>query len=754
MAKEAQKVCLTFVNSNVAPGKDGPSSSTLPSDAANSLKTIIDTHLAIVTSRQAMAVKDNDLIYHDILPTESTLSTIEPLAAAKPISIQEIYGSAEVQKLIGANTSGAPSNDLFSSLVPLGVHEAASMYSEEKAKLVRGESERVALTDGQLQAALDYLTLPKGLKRFKSDGLQDLSDPGSEVYGWAEEEIEGGGSKGQDGLGTGSEAIDEGLQSVNSARDRARAELEEAQKTLDEEAAQCEKLRVRHGDKWNQSPSRMETKSLRSDIKRNREALESATENDLAIQRLWAESEPLIRILLGGRESVERAFAEVIVSQPSKGGNALVDLLQDDDGGVESQSELVKEKVSTIESQLSMLQRIKKERSDALVELRSRVQSDDISHLLILNRKASTESQTQLFQQELDKFRDTTQRITRNASDQERVLADLTQIWKEVNESSRGRSIGEEWEKKNRSRERLVDQLRTAKDSNAQVRAGLGKALAFYSELREITTSLRQNARSFVEQRAIERERLLSEMEWQSRGSGNGGGSIDGAFARMSVTRQDSTGAGYRETSLTPSGPPPQPPQQQQHTQPLTSHMNAAPYADLDSAFGANGSTRGPPRSFYNTTSPPPPPPPSQQYASPHQYSSASVPPPFQSYNSRAPASPHYTSPPSNAYYSQQQHQQPPSVLPQQQRAPSLPPPPPQWNSSYSGAAQLPPPPQTPSQSYQYGGASYPAANQRSAGPPPPLPHQQQQYSYQNYLQYPQQPPPPQSNQWQQSPYR
>jgi tyrosine-protein phosphatase non-receptor type 23 len=724
MAKEAQKVCLAFINANVAPGKDGPSSSTLPLDAASTLKAIIDTHLAIVSHRKAMAVKDNDLIYHDILPTESTLPTIEPLATAKPISIQEIYSSPELQKLIGANTAGAPSNDLFSTLVPLVVHEAASMYSEEKAKLVRGESERVALTDGQLQASLEHMTLPQGVKRFKRDGLQDLSDPGAEVRGWAEEEIEGGGSKGQDGLGSGSDAIDEGLQSVNAARHRARADLDEAQKILDEEAAQCEKLRVRHGDKWSQSPSGLESKSLRSDIKRNREALESAAENDVAIQRLWVESEPLIRILLGGKESLERAFAEALVSTQGSNGQALVNLLDDDDGGEETQSELLQAKVSTIESQLSMLQRIKKERTDCLAELRNRVQSDDISHLLILNRRASADSQTQLFQQELDKFRGTTQRIARNISDQEKVLADLADTWREVNESTRGRSIAQEWEKKNRAREQLVSQLRRAKDSNAQVRAGLGKALAFYSELREISTSLRQGARSFVEERGIERERLLSEMEWEAKGRGNGssgGNSLDGAFARMNVSRHEAPPAvSYREPPMS------QPPPPQARNPPLTSYMNTAPYADLDSAFGGgNSSPRGAP------------PPPSQHYSSHQQYAS---PPPPRSYAPQSPASP-YQAPPSN-YYSQQQP-------PQQQRAPSLPPPPPQWNSSYSS---LPPPPQPPSQSYPYSnaGAPYPGS-QRSAGPPPPpLPNQQRQPSYSDYPQYAQQPPPPPPNQWQQ----
>ena len=768
MAKEAQKVCATFATSIVTPGKDSSATSTLPADAATSLKTIIDTHLALVSARKATAVKDNDLIYHDILPTESTLPAIEPLATAKPISIQDIYSSAEVQKLIGANTAGAPSNDLFSTLVPLGVHEAASMYSEEKAKLVRAESERVSLTDGQLEAALEYLTLPRGLKRFKSDGIEDLADPGAEVRGWAEEEIEGGGSKGQDGLGAGSDAIDDALRNVDRARQRARGDLEEAQKTLDEEAAVCEKLRVRHGDKWSQSPSGMETKALRGDIKRNREALEQASDNDLAIQHLWTDSERFIRVLLGGKESLERAFAEALATPASRsnGSSQLVDLLQDDEGA-EVQTESLAARVAAIESHLSMLQRIKKERADCLVELRSRVQSDDISHLLILNRRASTDSQTQLFQQELDKFRGTMQRILRNVGEQERVLGELTQNWKEINESSRGRSIGREWEEKSRAREQLVGQLKRAKDANAQVRAGLGKALAFYSELQEIATQLRRNARAFVEERAIERDRLLGEVEWQS-GAG-GSGSLEGAFGRMDMggrgaSRMDSAPP-PRASYPTSPAPPPPPPQ----APPLTSYMHSSPYGSLDAAFGSGmTSSRAapapapypaspPPLQTYTSAPPPPshfssfssPPPPSgSQYGAPPPPSPQSslqygAPPPSLHYGGPPPpSSSQYPSPPPTSSPSSHYYAQPPA----QYRQPSLPPPPPQWNSSYSTASQLPPPPPPPqsSQSYGYGAPHYP-----SGPPPPPLPTQQRQPSYSSHMPRQQ----PQQGGWQQPPY-
>lgn len=681
LAKEAQKACAAF-STAVGPSASG-SESTLPPDAATSLKTIIDQHLAIVSARKATAVKDNDLIYHDILPTESTLPAIEPVAVAQPISIQDIYASPDVQKVTGATGTGAPANDLFAALVPLGVHEAASMYSEEKAKLVRGEGERASLADGQLEAALEYLTMPHGLNKFKHGGLQDLADPGGQVREWADEEIQGGGSRGQDGLGSGSDAIDDGLRNVRESRERARADLEEARRMLDEEAALCEKLRVQHGERWTQSPSGLEAKALRSDIKSNRDALQQAMLNDDAIDRLWQESQDSIRVLLGGREALDRAFAHALGagSESSTGAeNQLVDLLQDDTASEAQQQEL-RAKVNSMEKHLSALHRVKKDRADTIGELRSRIQADDISHLLILNRRAPAEAQTHLFQQELEKFRPLTQRLARTVSEQDKLLSEATQIWKDITESPLGRSMGAEYDGKNAARRRLITDLRRAKDANAQVRAGVAKGVTFYAQLQDIASSLRRDAKSFVEERAIERERIIGEVNYSSRSPAappsNGNVAFESPYGRMSMGSDkyqpspSSQGVGGLESSFGRMG-------MGSEAYPSSPPAHSA-YGSLDAAFGA-GQAPPPPAQYRGGAALPPPPP---QWAA----SSGGLPPP--------PPPPQFA----GATYGQRFQPPPPPM-----------PPAPQQSVSY-GFPPPPPPPQT------YGRGPPP--------PPPPAPHQQ-----------------------------
>ncbi len=65
----------------------------LPSDTATNLLEICKAHATLCAEAKEQATKDNDLIYHDILPSEAALPQIEKLPAAAPITIQEVYAN-------------------------------------------------------------------------------------------------------------------------------------------------------------------------------------------------------------------------------------------------------------------------------------------------------------------------------------------------------------------------------------------------------------------------------------------------------------------------------------------------------------------------------------------------------------------------------------------------------------------------------------------------------------------------------------
>ena len=319
-AKEARNLLATFTASVAASvAADRPS---LPSDAGSALVAIVNAQVTRCAERKETAVKDNDLIYHDILPSESSLPAVDKLVAAAPIAIQEIFAAPEVQRVIGP--------DLFQNLVPLGVHEKASLYSEEKAKIARAESERHDLATGELQASLEYLGLPASLKKYRalaqgssSDAMLDsLADPGSEVMRWSNEEAEGGGGRGADGLGVGVAGVDSALERIESIKSQATNDIDAALAALDDENRECEKQRVRFGHKWSQDPAGLHTKDMRQNLRDNKEAMVQASQNDAQIGELWKSIRQDVQLLVSGRDALEAAFAAALTGQTGLYGGA------------------------------------------------------------------------------------------------------------------------------------------------------------------------------------------------------------------------------------------------------------------------------------------------------------------------------------------------------------------------------------------------------------------------------------------------
>ena len=222
-AQDAQRQATTFGYSFVA-----ASTPSLPHDAATSLQEITKAHAALCSEAKAQAQSHNDLIYHEILPSEASLPALEKLPPAAPITIQEIYGNPDVSKLIGP--------DIFIRLVPLAVHESASVYSEEKAKVVRSEVERADMSEGEIRAGLEHLGFPSLISAWR----QLVEDDGS---GDGEIEISGQLARLSEDVRTQG-SVDHLVRTLDTERERCERELRELNGLLDNESRECERARV------------------------------------------------------------------------------------------------------------------------------------------------------------------------------------------------------------------------------------------------------------------------------------------------------------------------------------------------------------------------------------------------------------------------------------------------------------------------------------------------------------------------------
>ncbi|KAI8874891.1 hypothetical protein K501DRAFT_289596, partial [Backusella circina FSU 941] len=424
------KLAASISNTNLANG-------TVPPDTSTSLQELSK-------SLTATSTRDNDMIYHETVPQESVLTPIDRLKAVKVIPITELYGPDELKKVIGA--------DLFSRLIPIS----------EKAKLLRLENERCDIAKAELNASLDYMKLPGSLFKFKqqqqqqkssANSLDEYASPPSEIV---EEEQR--------------TPIGDLLNSLTTLRSRARQTLEEAGLCLDQEMRECEN---------NRTPSGSSTSEFRHDIQNHRQTLDGAAQSDNQLLARYETAKRNIDILKQANgHGLEAAYTEAL-SNPK---TSLLDL------------DISTEEDNTSDDLNKKLKRIESDRDETFRDLKDKTMQDDISQLLILNKKAN-----------LEKFRPHQQRITATIQHQQQAIQDLTIGFKSLMEGKEAQTLQTRYDK--------ADRLSQGKMSYFDVKEGASRGIQFYSGLQETIESLMRHIQRFVADRAQERSKLLESIE-------------------------------------------------------------------------------------------------------------------------------------------------------------------------------------------------------------------------------------------------
>lgn len=346
LSKEASRIANNFPSSV-------PPSSNLSPDCGGVLSDIAKRHLSTVQDKLREQAKDNDYIYHQPVPTESLLSPVPKLPAAKPIPVSELYAGQDIQRITGP--------DLFAKIVPLAVTESASLYDEEKAKLVRAETERVEAANGEMAASLDYLRLPGALQVLKGGLDQDVL-PDEDFRTWCDDVA-------------GHENPVAIFDFLKTEKDSILGVLDRSTKQLDTEESVCEKMRSKYENEWSQQPSSRLTTTLRGDIRNYREALDEAarSDNQLAAKLRQSEVDFDEMRLAAERGEVDALFQQAVnrsrgsnAVSPAGGEQNLLDADFDDTPSVIDQ-------INKVEEILKKLNLIKRERLQVLKDLKEKV---------------------------------------------------------------------------------------------------------------------------------------------------------------------------------------------------------------------------------------------------------------------------------------------------------------------------------------------------------------------------------------------
>ncbi|RAK71548.1 BRO1-domain-containing protein [Aspergillus fijiensis CBS 313.89] len=495
-------------NSTAAMGwaKSFPSSvspnTNLSSESGTNLLDVVKFHLANVQAKLTVFKKDNDFIYHQPVPSEAGLSAVAKLPAAKAIPVSELYQGQDIQRIIGP--------DIFQKLVPMSVTETASLYDEEKAKLIRAETEKVEMANGEMAASLDYLKLPGSLNILKG-GMDQEMEVDEEFRRWCQELA-------------GHQPFIKALDDLQDRKSEILGQLDQCSKKLDLEESVCEKMRSKYGADWSQQPSARLNTTLRGDIRTYRDTINEASASDAQLLSTLRQYEADFDEMRSAGETDEAdvLFQRAMIkagSKHGKGKNGLGspyastpegNLLDDvyDEG-----SPSVSEQIARVEAILKKLNLVKRERSQVLKDLKEKVHNDDISNVLILNKKSITGQESQLFESELEKFRPHQNRLLQANHKQASLMKELTKIYGDLLQDKRVRSEQSKYEAITRQRNTVMARYKKVYDAFNGLLSGTVQAQTFYTEMAETVENLKKNVEAFINNRRSEGAQLLGQIE-------------------------------------------------------------------------------------------------------------------------------------------------------------------------------------------------------------------------------------------------
>ncbi|PVU96574.1 hypothetical protein BB560_005797, partial [Smittium megazygosporum] len=402
----------------------------LASGSVDSITETITSMMEHLKTQLDQATADNNLIYHDEEPQMTKLPAIGKLTLAEPQRLLDTLNEKDHSLIVG--------DDIFKNLIPITVHERASLYSEEVSKLIREQQENIDINDAELSDALGFMKISDILYQFQ----KFIEDPN---YFISLEDSE------FDELSTSlTEAMSESrdlhiikdfFTQLSSLQVSSKAKLEGIKETLDKELAL-------HG-------SNPELKSIANETESLSMSIQKANESDFSNNEQYKK---YILPYLSHLENIEKCTSYVksqlkseiskefsdIMSQSSKVGNLL-----DIDSNPELSLASILDNIRNLSEELEF---IKNERSELLKKLRKASLEENISDILVLNEPINADSDKMIFEEELKKFSPYISGIEKLSLRQKDIIKLLAEQIKLMNDNSGTKNIYRQ--------QKLVDETR------------------------------------------------------------------------------------------------------------------------------------------------------------------------------------------------------------------------------------------------------------------------------------------------------
>lgn len=345
--------------------------------------------------------KDNDLVYHEIVPSLVTLAEPRPMDSSKVIPLNKIELFAKINEQSYDN--------FLKNVVPMNIHELLSYYSEEKSQFLRNELDEVDVSNEELSSVLEYLKLPKALANIKEILLNNKSlssDASSEQSldpSVAQKVNEIALKYGQDTLNR---------QTISELRTNILAVVGESDAMLK--------------DLFSESSSR-----FRDDLIKLKKALYDAANSDSKLFALVDAEKSLLHSHLSKGTS-SREFQSLFAvpknasqTQPSEE----ISLLDMDESQMKNMSH--DGQIQALEDILHDLNVLRSNKNKLVDRLKEEIHNDDISEILMLNSKVklTNEIKSIIFPEELKKFEVFSQQLDDLIKRQSSLISELKEKW-------------------------------------------------------------------------------------------------------------------------------------------------------------------------------------------------------------------------------------------------------------------------------------------------------------------------------------
>ncbi|KAM6452673.1 tyrosine-protein phosphatase non-receptor type 23 [Liasis olivaceus] len=331
----------------------------------------------VIGGKYNSAKKDNDFIYHEAVPALDTLQSIKgaPLVKALPVNPTD---------------PAVTGPDIFAKLVPMAAHEASSLYSEEKAKLLREVMAKIDAKNEILEQFMDSLQLdPETVDNLDMyNHIPPLLMEKCAALSVRPETVKN---------------LVQSMQVLSGVFTDVEASLKEIKDLLDEDESQEQKLQEMLGKLPPQQECPLSSATGVAEVAKEwakyMEVHEKASFTNTELHKAMNLHIVNLRLLSGPLEQVKAALPTPSLSEDDKQG------------------------MQNLKRMLAKVQEMRDQRVSLEQQLREMIQKDDLTTSLVTTDQSEMKK---LFEEQLKKYDQIKVYLEQNLAAQENILKALT----------------------------------------------------------------------------------------------------------------------------------------------------------------------------------------------------------------------------------------------------------------------------------------------------------------------------------------